>query len=228
MRKNFNRFVDKLSYLKEVLCMPGLLSRICNKSNFSKFLIIFIVGFVSRLLVSYFYTINVSLDFLTPVSILYYICMSAFIILVHEFINYFNFNPSFTFVNGIFKAITDILGFIIRMFISMNKRIFLYKLEDFKVSSIIKGAKYFFNSDRAKATMHVNQPLAAASQENVNRTKILDSESLKEKSYILEKNDKNGSNKSSRGIGGLRGVNSERVRAREEEIRLRREAVNRL
>ena len=92
MRKFFNRFADKFSYLKEVMCMPGLLSRICNKSNLSKFLIIFIVGFVSRFLVNYFYCVNVCLDFLTTVSILYYICMSAFVILIHEFVNYFNFN----------------------------------------------------------------------------------------------------------------------------------------
>lgn len=40
-----------------------LLSRTFNKSNFNKFLIIFIVGFISRGLVGYFYSINVYFDF---------------------------------------------------------------------------------------------------------------------------------------------------------------------
>lgn len=193
MRKVLNRLIDKLSYLKEVMCLPGLLSKICNKSNLSKFLIIFVVGFVSRFLVSYLYSINVHLDFLTTVSILYYISMSAFIILVHEFVNYFNISiiPSFSFI---YKFIINTTGYIIKLLISMNTRIFLYKLEDIKLSSIIKGAKYFFNSDKAKATMDLNQSLA--SQKNSNSTKILDSESLKENSNILEKNDKDESKKS--------------------------------
>src|SRR5271156_1615880 len=70
----------------------SILSRILNKSNFNKFLIIFIVGFVSRTLVYYFYNVNVYLDFLNVVSVSYYICMSAFIISVHEFVNCFDFN----------------------------------------------------------------------------------------------------------------------------------------
>src|SRR6266576_200877 len=76
-----------------------LLSRILNKSNFNKFLIIFIVCFVSRVLVNYFYSINVFLDYYNVVSVSYYICMSAFIILVHEFVDYFDFNiiPYFKF-----------------------------------------------------------------------------------------------------------------------------------
>ncbi len=66
-----------------------LLSRIFNKSNFNKFLIIFIVGFVSRIFMGYFGSANV------------YMCMSFFIILVHEFVEYFNFNviPSFSSIS---------------------------------------------------------------------------------------------------------------------------------
>ncbi len=88
------------------------------------------------------------------------------------------------------------VGFIIRMLISMNKILFSYKLEDIKISSIIKGGKYFFN--RNKATIEVNQTLA--SQENDNGTKILASKSLasceaEENSYISSKNDDDGSKK---------------------------------
>jgi hypothetical protein len=221
MRKFLNRFVDKLSYFKEVMRLPGLLSRVCNKSNLSKFLIIFVVGFVSRFLVSYLYSINVHLDFLTTVSILYYISMSAFIILVHEFVNYFNLNiiPSFSFI---YKFVINSIGCIIKLLISMNTRIFLYKLEDIRLSSIIKGAKYFFDSD--KTTIDVNQSFV--SQKHSNSTKILDKESLKEKSNILEKNDKNDSNKSSYRRAGLRDINRERARA--EESRIRRELAERI
>jgi hypothetical protein len=215
MREFLIRFVHKLSYLKEVICLPGLSSRICNKSNLSKLLIIFIVGFVSRLLVNYFYSINLHLDLLTTVSILYYISMSAFIILVHEFVNYFNLNiiPSFSFI---YKFIVNTTGYIIKLLISMNTRIFLYKLEDIKLSSIIKGAKYFFNSDKAKATMDVNQSLAP--QKDSNSTKILDNESLKENSNVLEKNDK----------GGVSKAKQPRKNWREEAARDRRRAADRL
>ena len=52
-----------------------LLSRTFNKSNFNKFLIIFIVGFISRGLIGYFYSINVYFDFFNIVSVSYYVCM---------------------------------------------------------------------------------------------------------------------------------------------------------
>lgn len=74
-----------------------------NKSNLNKFLIIFVVGFISRFFVGHFYSVNVYLDFLSPVSFLYYSFMSAFIVLVHEFTSYFSFNiiPSFSFISSI-------------------------------------------------------------------------------------------------------------------------------
>jgi len=77
-----------------------LLNRILNKSNLNKFLIIFMVGFVSRVLVGYFYNVNIYLYFLSSVSIMYYVCMSTFIVLVYEFINSFDFNiiASFRFL----------------------------------------------------------------------------------------------------------------------------------
>jgi hypothetical protein len=68
-----------------------LFSRIFNKSNFNKFLIIFILGFVSRVFLGHFYN-NVYLDLLNLVSASYYVCISAFIILVHNFVYYFDFN----------------------------------------------------------------------------------------------------------------------------------------
>jgi len=152
-----------------------LLSRIFNKYNFNKVLIIFIVGFVSRVLIGYFYSANVYLD---------YICMSASIILVHEFVGYFNLNiiPSLDFFYKIYIII-------IRILVSMNTIIFSCKLEDIKISSFIKGAKYFFSGDRA--TLDLNRSYA---YKNYNR--IIDSNPIKESTYILEKNDKDASKKS--------------------------------
>jgi hypothetical protein len=132
----------------------NVLNRIFNKSNFNKVLIIFIVGFISRVFVGYIYSVNVYLDYLSPVSILYYICLSAFIVLVHEFVNYFNNVPSFSFIYEIYSGIINIISFIIKMLVSMNTRIFSYKLEDIKISSMIKGAKHLFSRD--KATMEIN------------------------------------------------------------------------
>ena len=161
-----------------------LLNIFLNKSNFNKFLILFLVGFVSRILVGYFSSVNFYLDFLSPVFLLYYICVSVFIILVHEFVNYFNFILSFSFINEICTSIIYIIGFTVRILVSMNTRIFSYKLEDIKISSMIKGAKHLFSRD--KATLDINQSYTYS--KNYNRTKIIDSKSIKESSNILDKN----------------------------------------
>jgi hypothetical protein len=167
--------------------MFSVLNRIFNKSNFNKILIIFIVGFVSRIFVGYLYNINVYLDYLCLVSILYYICMSAFIVLVHEFVDYFHFNivPSFSFINEICTCIINIISYIVRMLISMNTRIFSYKLEDIKISYMIKGAKHLFSKDKATLEFFESDTYS----KNYNRTKTLDSKFIKESSYILEKKD---------------------------------------
>src|ERR1700722_4069595 len=77
-----------------------LLNIILNKSNLNKFLIIFFAGFLFRVIMDYFYDVNAFLCFFNAVSISYYICMSTFIILVHEFVDSFDFNiiPSFRFL----------------------------------------------------------------------------------------------------------------------------------
>jgi hypothetical protein len=194
-----------------------LLNRIINKSNFNKVLIIFSVGFVSRVLVGCFFNVNVFLDYLSYVSIFYYIFMSAFIVLVHEFEHYFNFNivPLFSFVNEIYTSISKIIGFIVRMLVSMNTRIFSYKLEDIKISSIIKGAKHLFSID--KATMDLNESCTSKSSNKIN---TIDSKSIKENSYILEKND--GVSKKTL---PRRHRYSESILARNEEVRMRRQVA---
>ena len=161
-----------------------------NKFNLNKFLIIFMVGFVSRILVGYFYN-NVYLDFFNTVSLLNSTCMSAFIVLIQGFVHYFNNIPFFSYIYEIYNIIINNFCFIVRKLIYINKRIFSYKLENIKISSIIKGTKYLFNTD--KATLDLNQP--DTSSKNDYKTKIIDSKSIKENSYTLEKNCKNVSKK---------------------------------
>ena len=191
------------------------MNKIFNKPYFNKIIFIFIVGFISRVLVNYIYDVNVFLDYLNVVSLIYYIIMSIFICLIHEIIYFFNINiiPSFSIINELCNIIIYIFGFIIRILISLNTRIFYYKLEDIKISYVIKGVKYLFNRD--KVTMDINQ--SYTSKYN-NRTKIVDSKSIKDNSYVLEKNEKDGTKQN-------RGNTSERPRtsARREEVRIRRE-----
>jgi hypothetical protein len=64
-----------------------LLCKIFTKSRISKILIIFIVGFTSRIFVNYMYNINIFLDFISYISLIYYFIFSMFIVLVHEVID---------------------------------------------------------------------------------------------------------------------------------------------
>jgi hypothetical protein len=208
--------------LKELFNSISLFFKIIfNRPNLNKVIFIFILGFISRAFINNIYDVNVFTDYMNKISFIYYLFFSLFIIIIHEFINYFHINiiPSFLFINQIFNIIIKIFDFVIRIFISMNKRIFFYKLEDIKISSIIKGIKHLFNRDNDK--MYINQ--YPTPQESINRTKILDSKSLKESSNILEKNDGNGSKKR------LSRENYKQNReSRNEEIRLRREFADRI
>lgn len=62
-----------------------------NRLNFSKVLVIFVVGFVTRVLINYVYDINVFVDYLNTISLTYYGMMSIFIVLVNELFTYFEF-----------------------------------------------------------------------------------------------------------------------------------------
>ncbi len=90
MRKIINKF-----------SFPGLLSRILNKQNINKILIVFIVGLTSRILVNCIYNVNVFTDYFNTISIIYYMLMSIFIVLIHEIITLFDINiiPYSTFNN---------------------------------------------------------------------------------------------------------------------------------
>jgi len=79
--------------------ITDLFSRIFTTKNLNKVLIIFILGFSFRVFIGYIYNINVFIEYLNPISILYYTLMSSLDIIVHEIVRYFDFNfiPSFVF-----------------------------------------------------------------------------------------------------------------------------------
>jgi hypothetical protein len=59
--------------------------------NIKKVLFIFIVGFITRVIVNYCYDINVFRDFTNIISIIYYIFNALFIAFVDDIIQYLNF-----------------------------------------------------------------------------------------------------------------------------------------
>jgi hypothetical protein len=135
LNKILNKF--KIVSLSIKNKLPILLGRILTKPNLNKIIIIFIAGFISRVLIVYFYNVNVFFEYLNIISILYYSFMSFFIVIVHEVINYFEFNiiPAFIielysiFVNVI-KNILNIGQYLRKTLNSANKLIFSLNLSD--------------------------------------------------------------------------------------------------
>lgn len=62
-----------------------------NKSNFTKIIIIFLVGLSSRTLVHIIFDVNVFSDFTNYISLLYYFVFSIFAVLIYEILEYFKF-----------------------------------------------------------------------------------------------------------------------------------------
>jgi hypothetical protein len=101
--------MNNLFNLKNRLFHSYLVNKIFTKVNIYKFLIIFTVGVISRALVNYFSGVNVFIDFLHYISLFYYITFSMFIVLVHDFINYFymDINPSTNFQSKVMEPQTS-------------------------------------------------------------------------------------------------------------------------
>jgi hypothetical protein len=66
----------------------SFLGKIFSRLNTIKILVIFVVGFVSRVLVNYFWDVNVFVDYLNSISIGYYGFMAIFVVLVNEVFSY--------------------------------------------------------------------------------------------------------------------------------------------
>lgn len=121
------------------------LSKVLNKFNFNKFIAIFIVGFISRILVAYFYSLNVCSGLLSPIFISFNICTSTLIILIPEFS-------------------IDVYTFILKLcnsYYCFNYKIFGdRKLDEFKVSSfkqVIKGYNFKGLKDKIIIASNINE-----------------------------------------------------------------------
>src|ERR1700712_1360217 len=97
--------------IKNKFSFRGLLSKIFNKPNLNKIVIIFIFGLTSRIFINYIYNVNVFIDYFNKVSIIYYVLFSIFIVFIHEVVTFFDINiiPSFIF---------DFSNYIIKGFIN--------------------------------------------------------------------------------------------------------------
>jgi hypothetical protein len=67
----------------------GLLNKIFNKSNLKKILIMFILGFISRIFINNMYNINILSDYLQQIFVIFYFFLSFFILFINEFFDYF-------------------------------------------------------------------------------------------------------------------------------------------
>jgi hypothetical protein len=87
-----------------------------NRLNFSKVLVIFVVGFVTRVLINYVYDINVFVDYLNSISLGYYGFMAIFVVLVNELFSYIDLKllPKISMdvfsISSIRKAISVIIN----------------------------------------------------------------------------------------------------------------------
>lgn len=90
MQNNINTLKCYLINCKQTIV--NLKNRIFNKSNINKVLIIFVIGFISRILVNYIYGVNVFVDYLNIISCIYYILFSVVIVTIHEIVGYYDIN----------------------------------------------------------------------------------------------------------------------------------------
>lgn len=106
MFKIFNKF--KIVYLSIKKKLPIILSKIFTRANINKILIIFIIGFISRIFISNIY--NEKFFFY------YFFFLSSLIIFINEFMDYFhltldvnNFsNSSFKYKNSKFYTMNSV------------------------------------------------------------------------------------------------------------------------
>jgi hypothetical protein len=80
--------------------------KIFNKKSIIKIFIIFIVGFIIRIIVNYVYNINVFIDYTNIISIIYYYFMALFVVTINEVISQFQF-PLSSFFSYVFSVIKE-------------------------------------------------------------------------------------------------------------------------
>lgn len=78
-----------MSNLKNRLFGSYLVKNVFTKVNFKKFITIFTVGVISRAFVNNICGINTHVDILQYISVLYFIALSIFIVVIHDVTNYY-------------------------------------------------------------------------------------------------------------------------------------------
>jgi len=115
-----------------ILNMKEIL-KIFNKKSIIKIFIIFIVGFIIRIIVNYVYNINVFIDYTNIISIIYYYFMALFVVTINEVISQFQF-PLSSFFSYVFSVI---------------KKFPFVNLDDLKLSFLRKTInKFIYGSNK--------------------------------------------------------------------------------
>src|SRR5207302_7736957 len=93
-----------------------ILGKIFSRLNTIKIFVIFVLGFVSMVLVNYFYVVNVFVDYLNSISLGYYGFMAIFVVSVNELFSYIDLKllPKISLdvfsISSIRKAISVIIN----------------------------------------------------------------------------------------------------------------------
>ena len=127
-----------------------------NRVTISKVIIIFTLGFISRVLINNIYNVNVFVEYTHTISLVYYTIMSLVIVLVSDLVAYFQFSliPSFVFdLFGYFgslvvKFVTYLFGSCKEFFNIINK-INRINLDALKLSSIRRAFSSFVNGSNS-------------------------------------------------------------------------------
>ncbi len=90
--------------------MSGVAKGIFNKRNLVKIFTIFIVGFISRIFINYFFDVNVFTYCFSFISITYYFCMATFVVAVNHLVEVFDFSHLVNFLS--FESIKPFIQFI--------------------------------------------------------------------------------------------------------------------
>jgi len=149
-------------------------SKVFTRRNFTKVLIIFFVGLISRILINHYFSINVFVDYFSLVSSIYYFFMSSFIVFIHEFVEFFNFIiPSFSFITISFKSFfTNIKLLVYEIFngkIRNNKIIYL---DDDSPDSLTFGVRFHDDSNNGSFVSHNSSEININSPNRISNSRI--------------------------------------------------------
>ena len=113
-----------------------LLNSFFTRVNLSKIMIIFSVGFIFRVFINYFGDLNVFVNYLHPLSLIYYSFMASFIVFINEMFSLYQISilPNFMTLFSYLPSFSSIFSTFIHI-----------KYEYFELSSIKQDFSYLFS-----------------------------------------------------------------------------------